>query len=159
MRISCKLLPTPQAPASFGSCSPPETTPSYPFLMLAPLVIQDFCSSLNLSSLLLPKAFLLAVPSAWNALPRLQMLFPHLFISLLRSPHLKQASPWLHQPLFTHLDFPHNTFNSLNLCGSCQWYDGVQKGRGFFTAVSWAPRTESGTYWILSIYIMKKKVW
>ena len=158
MGILCKLLPAPQAPVSSGSCSPPETTLSSPFLMLAPLVIQDFCSSLNLSSLLLPQAFLLAVPSTWNALSRHQMLFPHLFISLLGSPHLKQSSHTLHHPLFNHLAFPHYTYNSMNLCGSCQRYDGVQKGRGFFTAVSWAPRTESGTYCILSIYIMKKKV-
>ena len=141
MVILCKLLPAPQAPASSGSCSPHETFPSSPSLLLAPLVIQHFCSSLSLSSLLVPQAFLLAVPSSWNALPRLQMFLPHLFISLLRSPHLKKAFLSLHQPLFKYIGFPHYTYSSLNLCGSCQQHhaplqDRVQKERGYFTVVS-----------------------
>lgn len=141
MGILCKLLPAPQAPASSGSCSPPDTFPSSPSLLLTPLVIQHFCSPLNLSSLLLPQAFLLAVPPSWNALPRIQILFSHLFISLLRSPHLKQALLSLHPPLFKYIGFLHYTYNSLNLCGSCQQHhsplqDRVRKERGHITAVS-----------------------
>lgn len=107
-----------QAPASSGSCSPPESSPLTPSLLLAPLVIQDFLQLLE---------FVKPVPASdLVSLP--QMLFFHTCNSSFpthsslcsKSLYLKEASASFHHPLLTYLGFRHNTYNSLKLSGLCQ---------------------------------------